>query len=333
MGELEVIVENMRKDPNITEDQIRAVIEEYESSKPSLNTAVSETTGGQTNNPNFKILDNQSGGLEDDFDLEELLGSDERVENQVKNLNLNFSNPNYGGKGLYDADAERNKIKKEIKKTSVLDPNYNVLKEKLDEIRTNEATSQFSNLDYKAVVEATNGKDKDIGGNYIKLGEIGADVRENIKKFETKGPNGYSKREVYDAAIANMKVDNVSAGLGNIEDRTINTDEFEDWELLDGLDFEDIQRYAGIKYNAGADHGVIKKDSFSKKDHLNRLALKKYKLENKVVNERAKDVITENESLEEETTAIMEEGKSLETKLSEFKGRFDPVQQKYKMLR
>ena len=54
--------------------------------------------------------------------------------------------------------------------------------------------------------------------------------------------------------------------------------EFEDWQLLDGLDFEQIQQFAGISYSDGFLRGddVVEKNSFDKKNHINNLARKFY---------------------------------------------------------
>ena len=107
MEELEAIIDNVKNDPNVEEDV------KIQRLKTLLNLSDEEI---------LRIKEKSKKGLSGQ---EKIVMSDEDKNKNIKieakkkreRINLNFSNPNLGGVGLYDANAEKNKLKKEIKET------------------------------------------------------------------------------------------------------------------------------------------------------------------------------------------------------------------------
>ncbi len=167
--------------------------------------------------------------------------------------------------------------------------------------------------------------------NYEGIRGLDAQEKDRIKKFTEVGPAGHSKLDIYKKAIANMKVDTPVGGYGQFEERDVDLSEFEDWQLLDGLDFEQIQQFAGISYSDGFLRGddVVEKNSFDKKNHINNLARKFYKLDNEVVNEQHNDVLDDFEALGEEVEKHNIKGETLKGKIDKFNTTFTPVAEKY----
>ena len=329
MSELEALVASL-KDQGLSTGKIGEVIKEYDAQNEANsfitgltpNNAVAESTN-RFNNAVVPVIDPKENSVQ--LDDSDLLNLGEKEE-KTKFPNLSY---NLDGSGFIDVDAEKKKKKAELKNLDVASIEYKEKEKELDVVYEKQKQSDFSTLDFKNVKEAIKDKDQKLGGGYIGLGEIGADVRENIKSFSKKGPAGYSKMDIYDKAIENMKVDNVNAGAGKFKDKVLDTSEFEDWELLDGLSFQDIQKYAGIKYDVGASQGVFEMDAIKKTQHLENLRLKKYRSDNEVINEKYDDVVNNNKNLKVQSESILEKGDGLQVKVEEFNTRFTPINEKY----
>ena len=350
MSELEAIVASMR-DQGLPLSKINSVIEEYDKEDKtnsfvpdlSYDSIATESTSVNDTVVIPTVDKSEENNTEDPFEeLEKDNKKEQELQEELSRIQFDFTNPDLGGKGLVDVNQVKKKLKDIKKNTSVVSKENQKATEDLKAIRQREFDSSFSTLDYKNVnsiiKKAQETGEIDLEGthellvDYNNIKGLDAQEKERIKKFTERGPSGHSKLDIYNKAIENLKIDTPFAGDGSqFEEQDVDLSEFEDYQLLDGLDFQQIQQFAGISYEKGFLRGddVIKKNTLEKKSHIDNLAMKLYGLQNKAINEDYNDVSDDSKALNEEAKLVLTEGEALETEVNNFNTKFDPINKKY----
>ena len=136
------------------------------------------------------------------------------------------------------------------------------------------------------------------------------DLGNELQRVDSKGNPVRTKQEIYDAAIANLKEDIPTGyGLGFVGEEGKNVFNWlapeEEWKLLDGMSFQEIEELAGMRLSGG-DAGMSKNrwDTIRKEKQVGHI-------QRKLAKQNARDASRKLQNLEDEFSVVEQEGTTL----------------------